>query len=232
MLERLAGRHAVVLTPHGDFLRVQLPDAAEVQPGQEIWADEVLQGGALAAALRRAFGSWPRAFAATAVAFGAAGALFAALYFRGALSGISAPAGIQAMPGESTVDANAPPAPVAAVATRMPSAPTIRISEQIDAPRLYAPTDFGEWASLRFEGQQAAQEAHSDIVEYVRHALRAGGALGPQSAAAGASVPAGRFGSEGTRSGTDGARRQAAQAAKAREAHQLSLPVVRLGADS
>lgn len=172
VLERLGRRHAVLLTPDGEFVRVRLAGEERVLPGQEVWGEP---DGWAFEVVRRAFGGWQRAAAATALAFGAAGVLFAAVYLRGwsPWTADTAPSASR-MVGEAVADARVAPA-VAVEATQQPSPPPIRIVERREAPRLSVSMEWGRWASLTLRRSDEWHDADGlDLVEHLRQALVAG----------------------------------------------------------
>lgn len=179
VLERLGRRHAVLLTPDGEFVRVRLSGDEGVSPGQEVWGELDTRAWET---LRRAFGGWQRAAAATALAFGAAGALFAAVYLRGWspwAAGTAPPA--NPMVGEAVADAQVAPAQ-AVGAPRPASPPPIRIAERREAPRLSVSVEWRRWSALSLHQPDPRQGADGlDLVEHLRRALVSGDVAGDET---------------------------------------------------
>ncbi|MBE3598187.1 MAG: hypothetical protein IMX02_05110 [Limnochordaceae bacterium] len=184
LLERTGEREGVVLTPDGQFVRARIVDEGEYLPGVEVWG--IVGPAPLGERVAAFFGSWRRTAAATALAFGVVGAVFAAVYLRGGalppmpgtavVPGAGSPAATP-MPGEGTADAESKP--VRALASESPPvapAPSIRLSERMDAPQLSARTDFSGWSNVRMRiGERAASGRDAtDIVEQLRRALLSG----------------------------------------------------------
>lgn len=149
--------------------------------------------------LRQAASGWSRAAVATAVACGAAGALFAAIYLRPAGGPGAGLAG--RVPGEETAGAQTVSEPLAE-APRAPRAFKVStvMSRSLDAPRLSGSLRVGNWGSLRLvaEERRGPGVEAPDFAGALRRALAASsGAAGavPEDArdsqAEGASRPAG-----------------------------------------
>lgn len=202
LLERLSGGRAVVLTRSGAFCEVWLrgPDGS-APVGAEVSGLPLPRWLSLA---RQAASAWPRAAVATAVAFGAAGALFAAIYLRpdsGPGAGLSG-----RVPGEETAGAQTASEPVA-VAPPAPQAVSVStiMSRSLDAPRLSGSLRLGNWGSLRLvaeEGRGLAVEA-PDFARALRRALAS------SSGAAGAPTEQAKAGQPEQASGPPGGERSA-----------------------
>ena len=176
VLERLGEERAVLLTPDGQFVRVRLRSGANL--GDEAWGEPDVR---MWEGLRAALGGWQRAAAATALAFGAAGALFAAVYLRGwgpLLPGVASP---RTMVGEAVADASRAPAALMTAQETAPSAPAIHIVESREAPRLSVSVEWQQWPTLTL--RRADDEESLGLAESLRRAL-----LGDGAGAVGAST--------------------------------------------
>lgn len=175
LLERLGRQHAVLLTAEGDFVRVRLEGEPTASPGEEVW-------GELAGPVGQREGipflpaGWRRAAAVTALAFGAAGALFAAVYLRGwtAREGQGV-ASRSPVVGEAVADARSSPAgALQQVSAPAPSA-TVHIAERREAPRLSVAVEWREWVALSTHRlDDRGEEDELDLVEHLRRALVGG----------------------------------------------------------
>ena len=145
LVERVGLRRGVLLSRSGAFYEVWLRGAATARIGAE--AEGVVLPRAVTWARRRV-GSWPRAAVATAVAFGAAGAVMAALYLRPAALPAS-PTG-PGLPGEAVAGAEPAPGPVpgAASGVHRPLARPTGFAHRLEAPKLSVSWQPSEWASL------------------------------------------------------------------------------------
>ncbi len=202
VLERLGEERAVLLTSDGQFVRVRLRGGASL--GDEAWGEPDVR---MWEGLRAALGGWQRAAAVTALAFGAAGALFAAVYLRGWAPLAPGAVSPGTMVEGAVADASRAPAAPATVQATGPSAPAIHIVESREAPRLSVSVEWQRWPTLtlrRPEGEESL-----GLAEPLRRALLGAGAGETAAGASSAgSIPAGVSGPgrPATVDGSSGAR--------------------------
>lgn len=176
LLERTRGDEGILLTPDGRFVQARVRGGVEPLPGMEVWAEE--QRRSLWVGMSEWLRPWPRMAAATAVAFAGVGALFAAVYLRSDAPSVQPQERMQLvvpMLGEGTAFAERSPA--RAFATEAPRAPatavpTIRLSEEIQAPRLGAPAEFGGWGRVTVRTENPDAPSAGSVVEHLRRAFR------------------------------------------------------------
>lgn len=187
VLERLGRGRAVLLTPDGQFVRVRLAGPGGAQAGDEAWGEPDAR---VVEILRRALGGWQRAAVATALAFGAAGAVFAAVHLRGWPAGSPAPSGAAAVVGEAVADAESAPAPPAGAGEPSSPQPAIHIVAYQEAPRLSVSVEWRQLATMSLRSPQP-DEGDLGLAESLRRALL-GGEREPASGAAAPGSPASR----------------------------------------
>lgn len=157
LVERLGVRRGILLSRGGAFYEVWLRGAATVRIGQEA---EGVALPRLVTWARRRVDSWPRAAVATAVAFGAVGAVLGAIYLRPTVLPVS-PAALPVSPSapalsvEPVVGAGPAPGPVpgADEGTARPPVRPKRFTQRLEAPKLSVSWRPSQWTPLSLKDE-------------------------------------------------------------------------------